>query len=186
MTAPRRADARRNRALLLDAAETVFAQRGIGASTEEVAKAAGVGVGTLFRHFPTKEALLRALYQARLEHLAEQARTLTATTDPGNGFFTLFRDGVAGSTSKLALVEALAEAGIEVHDASGDAGREVTEALAGLLAAAQEAGAVRRDVTVVDVMALLVGASRAAQHAPNAQIRARSVEVILDGLRPRD
>jgi AcrR family transcriptional regulator len=184
VTTPRRADARRNRALLLDAAETVFAQRGVGASTEEVARAAGVGVGTLFRHFPTKEALLRALYQARLEHLAEQARAATIA-DPGRGFFALFRDGVAGSSSKLALVEALAEAGIEVHDASGDSGREVTEAMGGLLAAAQDAGAVRRDVTVADVFALLVGASRAAQHAPTAEIRARSVDVILDGLRPR-
>ena len=71
-----RADARRNRARLLEVADRVFTERGVGAPTEEVARAAGVGIGTVFRHFPTKEALLEAVYVARLRRLKTDDRPL--------------------------------------------------------------------------------------------------------------
>src|ERR1700680_1105959 len=87
---PLRADAQRNRARLLDVAEVVFASKGIAASTEEIAREAGVGIGTVFRHFPTKEALLEAVFVRRLEQLAAHADALADAYDPGAAFFTFF------------------------------------------------------------------------------------------------
>jgi AcrR family transcriptional regulator len=176
---PLRADAQRNRARVLAAAEQVFAQRGTGASTEEVARAAGVGVGTVFRHFPTKEALLRALVGERLRRVAANAREHAASPDAGAAFFAFFAATVRGSETKLELVDALAELGVDPDEAIAPIVEEVTEALAALLRQAQRAGAVRADVRVTDVIALLAGASQARRHAPDDQ----PLAVILDGLR---
>ena len=87
-TGPRnqRADARRNRELVLESARTVFAERGLDAQIDEIARGAGVGVGTVYRHFPTKEDLLEALAQARFEGLAEQARVALEAEDGWDGF----------------------------------------------------------------------------------------------------
>jgi AcrR family transcriptional regulator len=184
MTRPLRADARRNRARLLDAAEAVFAAKGISASTEEVARSAGVGVGTLFRHFPTKENLLEAVYRERLRRMAEAARELAAAEDLGSAFFDFLAEQVAHSGTKIAVADALAEAGIDVRTASADEGQEVSEALGALIVRAQQAGAVRPDVGLPELMALLVGASRAVEHAASDDVRARIVGIVLDGLRP--
>src|SRR5689334_6744231 len=84
---PLRADARRNRARVLEAAGAVFAAEGVGAPTEAVAKRAGVGIGTVFRHFPTKEALLAAVLVERMRGLAEHARAAVAEDDAGAALF---------------------------------------------------------------------------------------------------
>jgi AcrR family transcriptional regulator len=181
---PLRADARRNRALLLEAAERVVAARGVSASTEEVARAAGVGVGTLFRHFPTKEALLEAVYRARLGRLAEQARELATAADAGAAFFDFFRRVVAQSTSKVAIADALAEVGIDVRTSAAEAGHDLSDALTTLLVRAQHAHAVRPDIGIADLMAVLVGASRAVEHAATDDVRGRLIDIVLDGLRP--
>jgi AcrR family transcriptional regulator len=176
---PPRADAQRNRARVLAAAERVFAERGTTASTEEVARAAGVGVGTVFRHFPSKEALLRALVVERLARVAAEAREHAAGPDPGAAFFDFFAAVVRGSTTKLELVDALAELGVHPNEATAPAAEETASAVAALLTEAQRAGAVRRDVTAEDVIALLAGASQARRHAADD----RPLAVILDGLR---
>lgn len=176
---PLRADARRNRARVLDAADEVFATKGVSASTEEVAKRAGVGVGTVFRHFPTKEALLEAVLVARFGRLAEQARGLAGAEDAGAAFFGFLTAVVDQSATKNAFAGALAQAGIDVEAALGRAGAELWDALGVLLVRAQEAGEVRPDAEVEQVVAVLVGASRAADYAASA------VPLILDGLRPR-
>jgi AcrR family transcriptional regulator len=181
---PLRADARRNRARLLDAAEAVFAAKGTWASTEEVARTAGVGVGTLFRHFPTKENLLEAVYRERLRRMADAAREVGAASDLATAFFGFLADQVAHSGTKIAVADALAEAGIDVSTTSAVEGREVSAALGDLLVRAQKAGAVRPDVGLPELMALLVGASRAVEHAASDEVRARIVRIILDGLRP--
>ena len=175
---PLRADARRNRAAVLEAAERIFATRGVSASTEEVAREAGVGVGTLFRHFPTKEALLEAVHRSRLDRLAGEAQRLATSDDPGGAFFTYFRSIVAESGPKSALADALAEAGIVVRGAA------IGEGLKALLVRAQAAGAVRTDIGLPDLVALLIGASRAVERAGDGKVRERVVAVILDGLRP--
>ena len=180
---PLRADARRNRALLLEAAEAVFAARGVSAPTEEVARAAGVGVGTLFRHFPAKEALLEAVYRARLSRTSDELRDLGTAEDPGAALFGFLADAVAHSATKVAVADALAEAGIDVT-ASAQEGHDLAGGLGRLLVRAQEAGAVRPDVGLPELIALLIGASRAAEHAGTDPVRTRIIGVILDGLRP--
>ncbi len=188
MTPPRppRADALRNRARVLDAAEAVFAERGTTASTEEVAKAAGVGIGTVFRHFPTKTALLEAVYVAQLRRLAAEAEALAASADPGEAFFVFFTRVVGHAATKNAFSAALAEAGVDVQLTSAEAGPRLKQALGVLLAGAQEAGAVRADIGPPEVMTLLVGASQTAERAGgDAGVRDRALAVILDGLRAR-
>ncbi|MEU9844544.1 helix-turn-helix domain-containing protein, partial [Actinomadura sp. NPDC048032] len=96
---PLRADALRNRAKVLAAAEEVFAVQGTSASTEEVARKAGVGIGTVFRHFPTKESLLEAVLVALLKRLAAEARDLRAAADPGAAFFGFFTRVVSQAAS---------------------------------------------------------------------------------------
>src|ERR1700674_2193042 len=100
-----RADARRNRARVLDAAEAIFADRGTSASTEEIAVRAGVGIGTLFRHFPTKEALLEAILMERVARLGEVARSLATAADPGAALFGLFGRMVEQAVRKKSYVE---------------------------------------------------------------------------------
>ncbi|MET7281594.1 helix-turn-helix domain-containing protein [Kribbella sp. NPDC005582] len=175
---PPRADAQRNRARVLAAAEQVFAQRGSSASTEEVARAAGVGVGTVFRHFPTKEALLQALIVQRLTRIAADAREQAASPDPA-AFFDFFAAVVGDSASKLELVDALAELGGDPTEAIAPVAEELTAAVAVLLEQAQQDGAVRKDVGVAHVIALLAGASQARRYAADE----RPLAVILDGLR---
>jgi AcrR family transcriptional regulator len=181
---PLRADARRNRARVLDAAEEVFAAQGTGASTEEIARRAGVGIGTVFRHFPTKEALLEAVFVGRLHRLAEQAAALADAADPGTAFFDFFHRVVDHAATKNAIADALAEAGVAIPGESSTVGLELQRALAVLLERAQAAGAVRPDVGVAELKALLVGASRAVELTPEPGVRARTLRVMLDGLRP--
>jgi AcrR family transcriptional regulator len=183
---PLRADAQRNRARLLDVAELVFATHGVAASTEEIARQAGVGIGTVFRHFPTKEALLEAVFRRRLQQLAAHADALADTRDPGAAFFGFISHVVELAVTQRAQIDALAEAGVDLQTATSDDKQELQRALGALLARAQEAGAVRADVGIADVFAILVGASRAAEFAgQDTALRVRSLGVILDGLRPR-
>jgi AcrR family transcriptional regulator len=180
---PLRADARRNRARVLEAAVAVFATRGTSASTEEVAREAGVGIGTVFRHFPTKEALLEAVYVERLRQLAAEAHTLLAGTDPGTAFFAFFRRVVGYAATKNAFADALADAGIDVSGANSRLGPDLREALGALLVRAQRSGAVRPDVGLPELLALLVGASRATEHAADSPaVQDRVLTTILDGL----
>jgi AcrR family transcriptional regulator len=181
---PLRADALRNRLKVLEAAEAVFDARGTGASTEEVARLAGVGIGTVFRHFPTKEALLEAVYVDRLRKLAGEAEEMASAEDPGEAFFAFFSRVVGHAATKNAFSAALTEAGVDVSEATAEVGQELKRALATLLTGAQENGTVRRDVGLPEVMTLLVGASRAAEHAGADQnVRIRALTVVLDGLR---
>jgi AcrR family transcriptional regulator len=183
---PLRTDARKNRARLLEAAETVLAVRGPSASTEEIARAAGVGAGTLFRHFPTKEALLEAILIDRLHRLTEQARALATAPDPGAAFFSFFTRMVDQSATKKAFADALSAAGVDVKSVVSPAARDLRRAIATLLARAQKTAAVRDDVHVAEVMALLVGTARAAEHAAGDRaLQSRTLTVVLDGLRPR-
>lgn len=183
---PLRADALRNRLKILEAAEAVFDARGTTASTEEVARAAGVGIGTVFRHFPTKEALLEAVYITHLRSLAGEAEALASVEDPREAFFTFFARVVGRVATKNSLASALTDAGVDVAAAAAPAGQGLKRALATLLTSAQESGAVRRDVGLAEVIVLLVGALRAAEHAgADSGVRDRALDVVLDGLRAR-
>jgi AcrR family transcriptional regulator len=177
-----RADAQRNRAKLLQAAAAVFESKGVNASTEEIARAAGVGVGTVFRHFPTKEHLLEAVYLARLDNLAAQARTLSTSDDPVGALESFFTATVSQAATKNALIEALAKAGVAVkRPRTGD---DLRSTLAVLLSRAQEKGGIRADIRIDDLISLLVGASRAVEHlGPQPDAHDRVIAVVFDGMR---
>jgi AcrR family transcriptional regulator len=180
-----RADARRNRELLLAVAEEVFATRGTSASTEEIARAAGVGIGTVFRHFPTKAALLEAVFIERMRRLSDDAVALAAADDPGTAFFTFFTRVVEHASTKNAIADALADTGVDMSEMIAMVRQDVYRAVDVLLTRAQQAGAVRDDIYAADLLALLIGASRAVEHAgPDREVQARTLAVILDGLRP--
>jgi AcrR family transcriptional regulator len=184
---PLRADARRNRARVLEAAESVFAAKGTGAPTEEVARAAGVGIGTVFRHFPTKEALLEAVLIARLRRFVDEAEAVVAadSADPGAAFFTFLTSWIEMSSAKNAYFEALTAAGVSVPHEKSDIGVRLIDALGVLLSRAQRAGAVREDLVAGELITVIIGVAKAAEYAgPDARLRARAVEILFDGLRP--
>jgi AcrR family transcriptional regulator len=179
-----RADARANRVRILDVAEEVFGNGGESASTEEVARLAGVGIGTVFRHFPTKAALLQAVLIRRFDRLRERADSLLSAADPGKAFFGFFGSLVADAPAKLGIAEALLDAGGDGGEAA-QASAELRQAFGALLLRAQQAGFVRDDAELPEVYALLVGVSQAAaRHHPGEQVRARMLAIVFDGLAP--
>jgi len=180
---PQRADARTNRVRVLDAADEVFGRGGESASTEEVARLAGVGIATVFRNFPTKAALLEAVLVRRFERLRDQARELVGAADPGRVFFDFFAHMVADAAGKIAIAEALADAGGDAPAGAARASDELERAVGVLLERAQEAGTVRTDVGLPEVYALLIGASRAAALARlDEDVQSRALAIVFDGL----
>ncbi|GAA4995088.1 helix-turn-helix domain-containing protein [Kitasatospora paranensis] len=183
---PLRADAARNRARLLDVATEVFTTRGVGVPTEEIARAAGVGVGTLFRHFPTKEALLEAVMVRRLEAIAARTALLSAEPDPAEAFFACFRLVIEQSAGKNEFAQALAAAGVDAHAALQEPSQVIRAQLARLLDGAQRAGAVRNELGLPELIALLAGTGAAMEQlGADPAARERILDVVLDGLRPR-
>ncbi|MFC5833006.1 TetR/AcrR family transcriptional regulator [Nonomuraea insulae] len=174
-----RADARHNRARVLAAAQEAFAEEGPSVPLDEVARRAGVGAGTVYRHFPSKDALLTAVVTDRLDRLTTDLTALSAPPghgpprDPGTTFFTAF----TRSVHQVALNKALCESMTSAAIAPGIRDR-LLEALIPLLTGAQEAGAVRHDVTPADVMTLIAGCATMEHAAPG-----RGTAVVMDGLR---
>ncbi|WP_155373827.1 TetR/AcrR family transcriptional regulator [Catellatospora vulcania] len=180
---PLRADARRNRAKVLQTAYEVFAAEGLGVPIDEIARRAGVGAGTVYRHFPTKEALYQAIVVDRVEHLVGTARELAESADPGEAFFGFFDlMTTAGATDK-GLVDALAGEGFDIEAAIPEHEQAFKDAMRELLVRAQAAGAVRADVTVADVKTLMVGC-QAMQRYGGDTAPTRVLEVVREGLRP--
>ena len=180
-----RADARDNRARILEAADEVFGKGGAAASTEDVAKLAGVGIATVFRHFPTKQDLLRAVLTARLEGLRDRAYELSASVAPGPAFFDFFTEVVEDAARKLTIAEALAAIDDAPSDAPFQAGEELRQAFADLLTRAQSAGAIRPDVTAPEAYALMIAISRATAQVPLADpVKHRLTALALDALHP--
>jgi len=178
--APLRADAQRNRAAILVAAASTFAERGPAATTEEVATRAGVAVGTVFRHFPTKDALLAAIMKQSLLRLSEQGAGLD---DPASALFDFITLVVDEAASTRTVVEALARQGVDVE--IGSAVQALQDTTAALLLQAQQADAVRPDVQVDEVMALLTATSQGALHAAwDPGLRRRTLAIVFTGLKP--
>ncbi len=188
---PLRADARKNRARLLAAAEEVFAERGVSVPIDDVAQRAGVGVGTLYRHFPTKEALFVAVVATRIEQLRDESMSLLEASDPGAAFFgfaELLAEQIAG---KRDLTDALAEAGVdikaEVAGVGGDVMDELQDNVQKLIDRAQKAGAIRGDISGSELFGLIIGSCMAAQqHGLDGAAQKRMTNVVFDGLRRHD
>jgi AcrR family transcriptional regulator len=183
---PLRADAQRNRARLLEAAEAVFAAEGISVPVDLIAEKAGVGVGTLYRHFPTKEKLFEAILIGRIDDIVDDARARIESDDPGAAFFAFLTHLVEESTLKRDLIQALLGAGVEIELAVAGSKANLEEAVDRLLAVAQQAGAVRSDVSSAVVLSL-VGATciAADQHPHTADLPEGILAIICDGLRPQ-
>ncbi|WP_205633997.1 TetR/AcrR family transcriptional regulator [Labilithrix luteola] len=181
-----RADAQRNRQRVLDVAQAVFAAEGIDVPVDEIARRAGLGVGTLYRHFPTKEALFAAIVVHRVEGVAEEARALARGADPGGAFFRFFARLVEEGVAKRDFVDALGGAGGDLDRATKSARTAFRQSFADLLERAQGAGAVRADVTVEDILALIAGLHVAVRRAPDAEAIRRLVTVVTDGLAPSE
>jgi AcrR family transcriptional regulator len=181
---PLRADAQRNRARVLEAAETVFAAEGISVPIDVIAEKAGVGVGTLYRHFPTKEKLFEAILVGRIVEIAADARARLDADDPGAAFFAFLENLVEQSTLKRDLIQALLGAGVEIEAAVAGPKRDLEGAVGELLEVAQRAGAVRSDVTSAVVVSLVGATCIAADHPNTATAPSEILAIVCDGLRP--
>ena len=178
-----RADARRNVQRVLAAAEQLFASEGLAVPIDVIAANAGVGVGTVYRHFPTKEALFKAVVVHHLETLVERCKQLSACEAPCDAVFTFIAEVVEFATQKRDLTDELVQAGID-KEAVGSAVREELErAFDLMLRRAQAAGSIRPDVTAADVTALLMGTCMAAERRREGATADRLVKVVCDGLR---
>lgn len=181
---PLRADALRNRARVLEAAESVFATEGISVPVDVIAEKAGVGVGTLYRHFPTKEKLFEAVLIDRLGAIAADARARVDSEDPGAAFFAFLKHLVDESILKRDLIQALLGAGVEIEQAAAPAKRDLQAAVSDLLAVAQNAGAVRSDVTPAVVISLVGATCMACEHPGPESQPGDLLAIVCDGLRP--
>jgi AcrR family transcriptional regulator len=184
---PLRADAERNRQHVLKVAQAVFATEGLAVPIDEIARRAGLGVGTLYRHFPTKEALFLAIVLDRMERLVTDARALAKAPDPGEAFFGFLSRVIQQGSAKKDFMDALSSAGPEVGAALARIKSAYRAALGVLLKRAQERGAVRRDVSVLEVQALIMGSFVSMERLGEgaAQGRKRVLAIVCDGLRPR-
>ena len=180
---PLRADAARNRARVLEVAYETFAAEGLSVPIDEIARRAGVGAGTVYRHFPTKEDLFRAVVEDRIGRIVDEGRKLVSAEDP-DALFTFLRTVVLqwGATDR-GLADSLAGVGIDIESAMPDVEEDFLRLLGDLLRAGQKAGTVRRDVDVRDVKAILSGCLAMLAAKPDAA--ERLTEVVLDGLRAR-
>ena len=182
-TRPLRADARRNRDRVLQAARAAFGAEGSNVSLDEIARRAGVGAGTVYRHFATKEALFEAVVFDRIEELVEEARAVSDDPDPGRAFSSFIERLAHEGARKRDLVEALAYDGIHLQLGEAPILRALIEVLAELLRRAQRAGAVRSDICVDDVVAVLMGAAYAICHSrADDQRITRLLAILFDGL----
>ena len=182
-----RADARRNREKILSAASAAFASSGLDAQVEDIARRAGLGVGTVYRHFPTKEALVSALAEAHFQRLAE---TLEAALDEVGDGWEIFTAAIwraaTVAAGDVAWCEIIAgDPGAVAAAARGQA--RVAAATATLVARAQSTGAMREDATVQDIRTMMCGFGHiaAAQRAGGPLDWRRYLAIALDGLRAR-
>jgi AcrR family transcriptional regulator len=174
---PLRADARRNRERVLKAARAVFSAKGRDAHLEDVARRAKVGVGTVYRHFPTKDVLLEALAREQFEILTRWSLEAEAEPDPWAAFKAVIWRGAELQASDRALMEAVAEFKPSVARQA----EELHASIERLLRRAQEAGAVRADATGEDVQLMMCGLGSVMQMSDDGW--RRYLTVMLDGLR---
>jgi AcrR family transcriptional regulator len=169
-----RADARRNRDQILRAAQEVFAAKGVT-----------VSIGTVFRHFPTKQALLEAMLLDRLAQLTDITDALSQHKDAGHAFFSLLTLIIDGARTSLAFSDTLLQVGVDVHKYPPQLWKGLKHRIATLLERAQRAGAVRSDLKMKELILLIVGISRATQHHSwNAKSQTKVLQILFDGLRP--
>jgi AcrR family transcriptional regulator len=185
VTSPRkpRADAVRNRERVIDAARQVFGAGGPEASLEAVARAAGVGIGTLYRHFPTREALFEAVYRREVQHLADLAEELKREPRPVDALRRWMRSNVKFVATKKGMWAALALAAYKNPELFSDSLERLTRAVGGLLDRAIATGEIRGDIGPEELLRALVGMCYMHDQPGWQNSVLRLVDVLIDGLR---
>jgi AcrR family transcriptional regulator len=176
-----RSDALQNRERLLEVAARVFAEQGLDTAPAAIAKQAGVGVGTLYRHFPTREALIDAAYRHQLTRVCEKATDLLTqhpTAEATRIWMEHFLDYATAKIGMSAALNAVIAAGVDPYS---DSRRLLTDAVATLLETGARDGSLRTDVTSDDVLLLMAGIAYAVQHSTKGQAR-RLINLLMDAL----
>jgi AcrR family transcriptional regulator len=179
-----RADAQRNRERILEAAKEAFTRSGADASLDDIAKQAAVGPGTLYRHFPTREELLQAVYRSGLEKLAAAEQKLAQTMPPIEAlraWLLLFVDGIAAKQLIAPAVNTLVGDPKKVFEASYT---RVHDALRALVKRAVNSGDIRKDLDPVDLLRALVGVSNVSTSPDWQESAKRLVDILIAGSRP--
>lgn len=184
---PKRADARRNYELLITAATRAFAERGADdVSLEEIARRAGVGIGTLYRHFPARQNLLEAVYKDQVDGLEVLAGKLLASESPGEAFRQWLRAFAAFGRTKRSLSSALVATLGKDSALLSECSRVLRGCMEALLTRAQEAGAVRPEIQPHDVMRITHGLIVASESAPgDPEQTDRILDLMMGGLLSR-
>ncbi|WP_405587985.1 TetR/AcrR family transcriptional regulator [Streptomyces sp. NBC_01092] len=180
-----RADARRNHERLLAEARSAFAEHGTDASLEDVARRAGVGIGTLYRHFPNRDALLSAVFEEAVGDLLARSRELLRSPEPCAALVTWLREMVTHAGEYRGLARSLMSVS---YDGTSDLARcsgPIRQAGGALLSRAQEAGSVRPDVAIGDLLQLTHAIALAAEETPaDPELADRLLHLTLRGLKP--
>jgi AcrR family transcriptional regulator len=178
-----RADAQRNRELLVDAAKAAFADAGPDVSLEEIARRAGVGIGTLYRHFPTRDAIVEAVYRREVAQLADAATRLLSERPPGvalHEWMRLFVDYIATKKVIASALGSIAGGASELYASSS---ARITGAMAALVQRAIASGDIRADIDPADLLRALVGFTYG-NAGPGWQASAhRLIDILMNGLR---
>lgn len=180
-----RADARRNRDRLITAALDQFAAHGSDATVVGIAKAAGVGVGTLYRHFPTREQLVIAAYGAELDRVCDAAPALLAEHDPIDAIRLWIDYFMEYLTSKFGIADAVRDA-VAAGAPDPHSRERLHAAMTLLFDAAARDGVIRSDLDVADIGMTLLGIAMAADSPELAAQRRRMINLVLDGLKTRE
>lgn len=191
---PLRADARRNIERILEAAETLVERRGADASFEEIAREAGVGSATLYRHFPSRMALMESVFRERMEKLCERAHVLASEADPKEALDVWLRAVLEYGVAAQGMVTALVVQGLEESDPDANFAWGISmliEAGDELVSKAHGAGTIRADVTTPEIMNLVTGimwvTDRRVYPAGEPGVLAnRLLTLVLEGIRPGD
>jgi len=179
---PLRADAQRNREKILSAAVRIFAEQGLNAHLERIAKEAGVGSGTFYRNFPTREILIEAAYRNELAKLCDAAPELLATMPPQEAMRAWMGRFIDYATAKLGMADALralVETGVNPYAQSREL---MLDALTSLLDAGVRAGSIRSDISAHDMFAALTGIALASGKPDQREQAERILDLIFDGL----
>jgi AcrR family transcriptional regulator len=178
-----RADALRNRDRLLEAAKASFAAAGAEVSLDEIARRAGVGIGTLYRHFPTREAIVEAVYRREVEQLADAANRLTRSLPPGealHAWMRLFVDYIATKRVVAPALKAMVGGASELYASSS---ARITDAMARMVERARAAGEIRADADPADLLRALAGFTHFNTGADWEASARRLIDILMDGLR---
>ena len=178
-----RADAQRNRERVLEAAKAVFSVGRAEASLEAVARQAGVGIGTLYRHFPTREDLFEAVYRREVEQLSELAEALKSEPSPVQALRRWLRSTVQFVATKKGMMAALAIVMNANSELAAYSHGHLTRSIGALLARAVEAGEIRSDISADDVLRALIGMCYMHDQTGWQQSVLRLLDVFVDGLR---